>query len=132
MPTSFAEVLPVVAMAAITLAASIAEPPPIASIESLPCARTAAAPLSSTSWVGSGTMPSNTATSIPSTSSERRTGSTRPSFTSTASVTIRVRRAPEPPISRHNLAADPGPTKRTGRGIATSQESGFMKGFMRR
>ena len=48
MPTSCAGDLSLVAMAPITLAASIAEPPPTARIASLRCARTAACPASRT------------------------------------------------------------------------------------
>jgi hypothetical protein len=48
MPTSFAGLLPVTAIAAITFAASIAEPPPTARIASLRCALTAWWPDSST------------------------------------------------------------------------------------
>ncbi len=129
---SFAEDLPVVAMAAITLAASIDEPPPMARIASLPCARTAAYPLSRTSWVGSGTIPSNTATSTPSAASASRTGSTSPSFTNTASVTTSTRFAPEPAISWQSRAVDPGPTNSTGRGIATMRDTGFMNGLTSR
>ena len=41
MPTSFAGLLPLTTIAPITLAASITEPPPIARIASLRCARAA-------------------------------------------------------------------------------------------
>ena len=43
-PTSCSGDLPLTAIASITLAASITEPPPTARIASLPCARTAAWP----------------------------------------------------------------------------------------
>ncbi len=125
-PTSCAGVFPLVAIAAMTLAASIEEPPPSASIESLPWARTADRPACSTTSVGSGTMPSNTATSMPSASSACRTGSTSPSLVSTASVAIMVRRAPEPPMSPHSLAVEPAPTNSTGRGIGTHFARGFL------
>ncbi len=131
-PTSCDGAFPLVAIAAMTLAASIDEPPPNASIESLPWARTADRPACSTASVGSGTMPSNTATSMPSASSALCTGSTRPSLTSTASVAIMVRRAPDPPMSPQSLAVEPAPTSSTGRGIGTHFARGFLRVLARR
>jgi hypothetical protein len=77
-------------------------------------------------------MPSWIATSMPCATSVSRSGSTRPSLTSTASVTISTRRKPNWPMFTHRRRAAPGPTNATGRGIATARVTGHMNGLSRR
>src|SRR5581483_11853648 len=61
-----------------------------------------------------------------------RIGSMSPSCTSTASVTIITRRAPEFPIIAQRRMAESGPTNAAGRGIATTRETGHWSGFSAR
>ena len=82
--------------------------------------------------MGSGVIPSCTATSMPCAASARCSGSTSPSFTSTASVMIMTRRYPNWPIIRHRRNAESGPTSAVGRGIGINRGTGFMNGLKRR
>ena len=133
MPTSFAGDLPVVAIAAITLAASIAEPPPTREdrVAAVGTDRRQAACEHVMGRVGHDAVEHRDVDALRFQRAPHRLDEPE-LHQHCVGHDHRPARDPSLPISRQSLAADPGPTNSTGRGIATSRERGFMRVLMRR